>query len=428
MNGPRVGLCTFRFPKSAETWAVTKFVGLVDAGLDAHVFCLWEGGHWDRFGVFAGRPDLRERVHFMPDPYGRRWTAGTVLCVARRFAEVARRHPADLLRFVVHNWRWRHRTTLGFWRGLHRRLPFVGQRIDVLHLELDTLAPEFADMKVYLGCRLVLSGRSTLQFTGRPEEWPGGYASLFDLADAYHVETTYTRDNLHHLGLDPAVPIWIIRSSVDARGLFRPDPARQLRSADDPLRVLTVSRLAIAKGIEFALAAVATVQAMGIPVRYTIVGEGDYHVALRAAARQLGLVDAGIVEFLGGVAREDMVERYREADVVLHASTDEGLPNVPLEAQAMELPVVATAAAGTPDAVEDGVTAILVPPRDSDALADALVLLAVDPALRRRMGEAGRRRILEGFDLGSWIPQYVDRYRELAGISVPEDRSPESTV
>jgi glycosyltransferase involved in cell wall biosynthesis len=325
------------------------------------------------------------------------------------------RHPADFLRFLAHNWRWRRRTTLGFWRGVYRRLPFVGQHLDVLHLELDTLAPEFADMKEFLGCRLVLSGRSSLQFTGRPDEWPGGFDALFGLADAYHVETAYTRDNLHALGLDPAVPIWMIRSSIDAQGLFVPDPERPVRAVDDPFRVLTVSRLAVAKGIEFALEAVALVRRAGVPVRYTIVGEGEYEVALRATARQLGLLDDGVVQFAGGVARERIVDFYRDADVLLHASTDEGLPNVPLEGQAMELPVVATAAAGTPDAVEHGVSGFVVPPRDPSALAEQLLVLARDPALGRRMGEAGRRRILEGFDVAGWIPQYADRYRELSG-------------
>jgi glycosyltransferase involved in cell wall biosynthesis len=237
------------------------------------------------------------------------------------------------------------------------------------------------------------------------------------MADAYHVESRYTRDNLRGLGLDESVPIWLIHSAVDARHVFVPDSERPVRSSDEPFRVLTVGRLAVAKGVEFALDAVARIHRAGIDVEYTIVGDGDYRAALRTAARQLGLEDAGVVRFAGGASRDEVVEHYRTADVVLHASTDEGMPYVVLEAQAMELPVVVTAAAGTPDAVDDGVTGFVVPPRDSSALAERLVTLARDPGLARQMGRAGRQWVLDDFNEEEWIRQYVVRYRELGGVS-----------
>lgn len=88
---------------------------------------------------------------------------------------------------------------------------------------------------------------------------------------------------------------------------------------------------------------------------------------------------------------------YAAMDLVVLPTYREGFPNVPLEAAAMEVPVVATNVTGCIDAVEDGRTGILVPPRDSEALADAIRTYLNDSARRRRHGEAGRERVLRDF-------------------------------
>jgi glycosyltransferase involved in cell wall biosynthesis len=101
--------------------------------------------------------------------------------------------------------------------------------------------------------------------------------------------------------------------------------------------------------------------------------------------------------------------------VLLHASVAEAFGNVMLEAQAMMLPVVCTNAGGLPEAVADGQTAIVVPRRDSRALADALLRLARDPEERQRLGAAGRRRTLEHFTQTAHAGRFDAFYRKVLG-------------
>jgi len=105
----------------------------------------------------------------------------------------------------------------------------------------------------------------------------------------------------------------------------------------------------------------------------------------------------GRVHLLSWAPKDDMPAYYALMHIVVLPTYREGFPNVPLEAAAMGLPVVATRIPGCVDAVVDGVTGILVSPRDSVALADAIRRLLKNPELRQRMGKAGRERVLRDF-------------------------------
>ena len=137
--------------------------------------------------------------------------------------------------------------------------------------------------------------------------------------------------------------------------------------------------------------------------RLLLVGDGDRRPVLETLARGLGIVDR--VGFVG--QRRDVPAVLARAAVVVSASHAEGLSNAVLEGMAARRPLVATAVGGTPEVVRDGETGFLVPPRAPEALAARLVAVLRDPALARRMGEAGRavvardhsaERMRESFD------------------------------
>jgi glycosyltransferase involved in cell wall biosynthesis len=167
-----------------------------------------------------------------------------------------------------------------------------------------------------------------------------------------------------------------------------------------PLRILTVGRLVGGKGFALLVDAVHALVERGHDVALTVVGDGPSAGHLHARARRLGLADS--VEWVGALGQDEIRERYASADVFCLPSFAEGVPVVLMEAMAMEVPVVATRLAGIPELIEDGTSGLLVTPARADELADALGRLAGDPELRARLGAAGRRAVLDGYDLGRW--------------------------
>ena len=153
----------------------------------------------------------------------------------------------------------------------------------------------------------------------------------------------------------------------------------------------SVGRLSPEKGLKYLLQAMATVIREEPRARLLLAGGGPERAALERLASRLGL--AGRVEFAGEVAHEQVPDVLARMDVFAMPSTWEGFGVAALEAEAMELPVVASNVHGIPDVVEDGVSGILVPPKDVDALVAAILRLLRDGEERRRMGHAGRELV-----------------------------------
>jgi glycosyltransferase involved in cell wall biosynthesis len=162
-----------------------------------------------------------------------------------------------------------------------------------------------------------------------------------------------------------------------------------------------VGRISPWKGQHVFLRAAAEVHRRFPPARFQIIGsalfsEQAYEQEVRTLCTQLGL--DGVVEFTG--FRSDVPDLIGRLDVLVHASTTgEPFGQVVIEGMAAAKPVVATNGGGVPEIVQDGGTGLLVPMGDPAAMADAIARLLADPDLRRRMGRAGRQRVLEHFTI-----------------------------
>ena len=125
--------------------------------------------------------------------------------------------------------------------------------------------------------------------------------------------------------------------------------------------------------------------------RMTIAGTGPQEAELRQLAQQLGIAEA--VHFSGRLDRDEMAALLRHSSVALNPSLVDNMPNSVLEALASGVPVVSTHVGGVPHIVQDGVTALLVPPRDAAAMAAALLQVITDTALADRLARAGLQEV-----------------------------------
>jgi glycosyltransferase involved in cell wall biosynthesis len=189
--------------------------------------------------------------------------------------------------------------------------------------------------------------------------------------------------------------------------------ARDGSSPNEPVIILSVGRLVEKKGTDVLLEALARLPA-DLHWRLVHAGGGPLKAKLERRARSLGI--EARVSWRGARAQTELLAEYRAADLFALASRvardgdRDGLPNVLAEAQSQGLACVATRVSGIPELIEDGATGLLVAPEAPEDLARALASLIRDPARRRALGEAGRRRVQERFGLRGNIARLARRF------------------
>lgn len=175
-----------------------------------------------------------------------------------------------------------------------------------------------------------------------------------------------------------------------------------------------VGRIVPIKGHRYFLQAAREVLRVQPKTSFVLVGDGVLRESLELECRQLGIHES--VAFLGW--RRDLNPLYADMDVVVMSSLNEGTPVSLIEAMTMGKVVVATNVGGVPDLVEDGVTGLLVPPKDPRALADAILRLLKDKDLRKSIGERARASVYPKYDVSRLIQDMGDLYLKLSVSSL----------
>lgn len=168
--------------------------------------------------------------------------------------------------------------------------------------------------------------------------------------------------------------------------------------------VVYVGRLVYAKGVQDLLDAFRQVKQQVPEAQLFIAGDGDYKLTLKRQATPE-------VMFLGTLTQEQVASLLATASVFVHPSYSEGQPSAVAEASAIGLPVIASNVGGTGELVEDGVTGYLVPPQDRQILADRIMTLLTDIDKARRMGQAGREKMLREYPWQAMVDSYDKLFR-----------------
>ncbi len=249
-----------------------------------------------------------------------------------------------------------------------------------------------------------LDAFSSRQVKGRAGEWCARVSrSVYRSACSVICISEKVRDRVIE-GAGPRVNTTVIYNGVDPDAFAPSD-----NETDEPV-ILSVGNLIPVKGHELLLRALAAIQNQFPRLSLEIIGEGSERPRLQKLADELGIADK--VNFRGRQGRRQVADAMRRATVFALPSRYEGLGCVYLEAMSAGRPVIACRDQGIDEVIEQGVNGCLVGAGDLQELTDTLVRILQETDLRRSLGQAARRTILQGYSLGHQAARLFRLYRE----------------
>jgi colanic acid/amylovoran biosynthesis glycosyltransferase len=405
----KVAYVPSRFPRLSETFVLYEILAVEEQGVDVELYPLIreraEVAHPEarqlcaraRFQPFLSWPILRSQLHFL------RMSPGTYF--------------GTLWALVTGTW-----GSLNYFAGALAIFPKVAHSARLMA----------ADRVNHVHCHFsnhpAAAGFIVHRLTGIPYSFT---AHGFDLHVDRHMlceklteaafavpVSEYNRDlMIEECGEPVRDKLVVIHCGVDTE-FFRP---REETSGDRPFTILSVGTLHEVKGQSYLVEACRLLREARVELACKIVGDGRDRKLLNRQIAAAGLAE--YITLLGRRDRTEVAELLRTADVLAAPSVPtksgkrEGIPVVLMEAMACGVPVVASRLSGIPELVEDGVSGLLIPPGDAAALADALRRLNDDPSLRRRLGSAGREKVLEEFDVRRNAAELVRRFQTVGSTA-----------
>jgi len=305
---------------------------------------------------------------------------------------------------------------------IHLAIWMARERFDIIHVHWPFPHGLFAVIPArFMGATVVSTCHGAELALGRKKPWIRKVLGwLLKKSDVCSCNSSHTAAEIKAVsGRDATVIPYGATIAIEPA---LPQPT----ATDGPATILFSGRLIQRKGIPYLLRALPLVQKER-PVRLLITGNGDRRAEWEALAKELRLEDT--VEFLGFVSNERLGELYRNCDLYVHPAIfddkgdTEGLGVVLIEALMNERPVVASAVGGIVDVIKHEETGLLVPEKNPEALAKAILRVLGDSALAQRLGHAGRQYAEWMFDWTRITDETEALYFRALGISAPTQMS-----
>jgi colanic acid/amylovoran biosynthesis glycosyltransferase len=399
----RVAFLTSEFPVLSETPFLNQMTGLVRRGHEVDIFA-----DKPQPGVPA-HPDI-EKLRLLaktrypiPLPAGQRWRAAVGILSSHR-GEARRMLLRSMNPFLF----WQRAWSLEQFRRTAAFLPTRPYDVCYCAFGQDAVKAMRIRRVGALDGKMVVAfrGADTTKYVAR--RGPKTYAEVFRSGSLFLPVCDALARRLVAMGAPPEKVV-VHHTGIDlTRWVFRPprfDGAGQLR-------LLTIARLVEKKGIEYVLHAVRHLVDRGVDVRYDILGDGPLRTRLTALCLELGITDR--VRLAGWETQDGVEAALSRAHILIAASLtagnqdEEGIPNVLKEAMAVGIPVVATRHSGIPELVDDGVSGMLVPERDTAALVGRIHHLFTHPDEWAALGANGRAKIEREFDIEHLNNRFVE--------------------
>ena len=408
-KGKRIAYYLWRFPILTQTFIQREVRALQEAGLAVHIVA---DAQQDVELLGPDARSLMEHTEYLLPINAERLRAYK----HRFWRRKPLLYPSLFLYVVLH--RYTRYKTFAEDKGVFDKAVYLAGTLE--DRNIDRLHSPWADRCAFvsliasrlLGVPYSVQGRAfdihrDTQRYALPEKFQNAQFVITNTQyNASHIRTLLCKQHWHKIS--------VIYNGVDLEGLV---PSPPTESISEPTLVLSVARLVPQKGLEYLLEACRILRARGYAFRCEIVGGPeeplytDYHISLKKLRNRLGL--EGNVFFLGAQPFAQVLAKLRCAHifvlpcVMAKDGSRDIIPNSLIEAMALQLPVISTVFAGIPEIVENGVSGILVPPNDEQALADAISRVIDDQGLRRELGENARKRVEEQFDIKKNIRHFV---------------------
>jgi glycosyltransferase involved in cell wall biosynthesis len=405
-NRRKIAVVLKGYPRLSETFIAQELLGLERAGIELVIFALRRPTDGKRHPV---HDEIKAPVHYLPEylhDEPLRVARSLVACLMRPgFWRAFRAMAIDLFRDPTRN-----------------RVRRFGQAL-VLAAEwpgdADWLHAHFAHTPASVTRYASLLRRLPWTCSAHAKDiWTSPDWELADKLSSARWTVTCTKTGFDHLKslANGTSSVHLSYHGLDfARfGSFEGmRPERDGSPDGEPVTVLSVGRAVEKKGYDILLRALALLP-RDLNWRFEHIGGGDQLDRLKTLAERLGI--SGRISWSGALAQEDVLERYRRADIFalacrIAADGDrDGLPNVLVEAASQKLACISTAVSGVPELLTHEENGLVVPPDDPAALATALEKAMRQPALRKRLGEAAEARVRGHFDHMSSIGQLKDLF------------------
>lgn len=395
------------FPCLSETFILNQITGLIDRGHDVDIYA-YGSENEKQIHADISKYKLSDRIYYyknvMPENKLLRFKKATELAVKN-----INKDPGALLNSLNIFRFGREAASLSIF---YKIIPFLNKgHYDIIHCQF---GPN-GDLGVLLKLIGVTKGKVITTFHGydiRLGLKKGGnvYQRLFEKGDLFLAISSYNYKNLMKFGLDEK-KIVFHPVGIDLKK-FSYKWKNESTVDETHIKVITVARLVEEKGLQYGIKAIHKVlqKRPELNLEYNIIGSGPLEGELTELIRKLNL--SKVVHLRGPKDQNQVIEAIKQSHIFILPSIAEALPVVLMEAQAVGLPVIASAVGSVDQIVSNGISGFCVPPRDPDAFADKLNFLIDHPDVWPDMGGSGRRNVEDNFDIDRLNDRLVSIYQK----------------
>ncbi len=376
-----IGIVLSKTPNYSETFFLTKIKGLQSVGFKVVLFVQKKDPQFSLCPVITA-PSVRKGQPI--------WQSIKIVIV---FIRLLLLKPKPFLKFLQ-----LERTSNKGWYQIikngYNNSHIISSEMDWLHFGFTTMAIESEHVAKAIGAKMAVSFRG-FDLTVYPKDKPNCYHRIWQHVDKVHSISNYLIDVAYTLGLPEHIRYQIITPAVDITNFYygKMDSIKRKKN-----NIVTVARLHWIKGLADSIKAIAILKQKGIDFKYIIIGDGAEYDTLKALILDLELQNH--VDLIGRKTHEEVLEFLKISDLYLQYSEAEGFCNAVLEAQAAGLLCVVSDGGALSENVLHNTTGWVVPKKNPEALADALIKIIDLPketqdAFRHR----ANNRVLELFNL-----------------------------